>query len=321
MVDGSGARAFALTDLTGTCAAGDPVVVNTTAVELGLGTGGWHVVHWNLARDELVAPGPDHVMKLRYTSLQNDVGTDELTHPEVDRPLDGTPVVACALHSQVAMVALAFARAAPGRRLAYVMTDGAALPVALSDLVADLGARDLIAGVVTAGHAFGGDLEAVTVPSGLGLARHVLHADAIVVGMGPGVVGTGTALGTTAIEVAPILDSVARLGGTPILCIRASDADSRPRHRGISHHTGTILRLTSTQPWVAPIPPEVADLDGVRVHEVDPPDPADLLDRSGMAVTTMGRDVTEDPVFFRAAASAGALAAALLPPGPVDGRP
>jgi len=25
--------------------------VNTTAVDLGLGTGGWHIVHWNLARD------------------------------------------------------------------------------------------------------------------------------------------------------------------------------------------------------------------------------------------------------------------------------
>ena len=32
--------------------------VNTTAVELGLGTGGWHVVHWNLARTAATSPGP-----------------------------------------------------------------------------------------------------------------------------------------------------------------------------------------------------------------------------------------------------------------------
>jgi len=44
-------RAYALTQLTGPVALGDRVVVNTTAVELGLGTGGWHVVHWNLERD------------------------------------------------------------------------------------------------------------------------------------------------------------------------------------------------------------------------------------------------------------------------------
>ncbi len=45
-------RAYVLTELTGTVADGDDVVVNTTAVELGLGTGGWHVVHWNLAREQ-----------------------------------------------------------------------------------------------------------------------------------------------------------------------------------------------------------------------------------------------------------------------------
>ena len=44
-----GSRAYVLTQLIGPVAAGDRVVVNTTAVDLGLGTGGWHVVHWNLA--------------------------------------------------------------------------------------------------------------------------------------------------------------------------------------------------------------------------------------------------------------------------------
>ena len=66
----SGRRAYVLTRLVGAVAVGDRVVVNTTAVDLGLGTGGGDVVHWNLAREEWAAPGPGHVMKLRYTRLQ-----------------------------------------------------------------------------------------------------------------------------------------------------------------------------------------------------------------------------------------------------------
>ena len=169
MADGGEARAYALTELTGDARVGDTVICNTTAVERSLGTGGWHVVHWNTTRSELVAPGPDHIMKLRYTSLQADIGSSELLHPEAaDRELAGTPVIVCTLHSQVAAVAVGFAHGAPGRRLAYVMTDGAALPLALSDLVADLMQRKLLVGSVTAGHAFGGDLEAVTPASASG---------------------------------------------------------------------------------------------------------------------------------------------------------
>ena len=313
MPDGSEARAYVLTQLTGDCAVGDPVIVNTTAVELGLGTGGWHFVHWNLAREELVSPGPEHIMKLRYTSLQFDAGTDELGHPESDDPLEGTPVLVCSVHSQVATAAVAFAAAAPGRRLVYVMTDGASLPLAMSDLVHGLTERGLLAGSVTAGHAFGGDLEAVTVASALGLARHTLGADAIVVGMGPGVVGTGTRLGTTAIEVAPLLDTVAARGGTPVMCVRASDGDPRGRHQGISHHSITSASMSSAHPWVAPVPPEAADLPGVRVaQDLRVPDAAALLRAAELTVTTMGRTVEEDPLFFAAATAAGTLTARLV---------
>lgn len=308
MPDGSTARAYSVLALTGPCAVGDRVVVNTTAVELGLGTGGWHVVHWNLEREELVEPGPEHIMKLRYTSLQFDAGTDELGHPEVDEPLEGLPVAVCSVHSQVATVAAAFADTAPGRRLVYVMTDGASLPLVLSDLVRTMRDKGLLQGTVTAGHAFGGDLEAVTVASGIGLAAHVLHAEAVVVGMGPGVVGTGTRLGTTGIEVAPVLDAVSAMGGTPILCVRASDGDPRERHRGISHHTRTTLSLTHCTPLVAPVPPEVHGLDGVTPAAVpEGPDAAELFERLDLRVTTMGRSVQEDPMFFAAAAATGRL--------------
>ncbi|MEI2637935.1 MAG: DUF3866 family protein [Microthrixaceae bacterium] len=308
MGDGSAARAYALTQLTGGCAPGDEVILNTTAVELDLGTGGWHFVHWNLSRDELVSPGPDHIMKIRYTSLQADVGTDELSDSRCDDPIDGVPVVACFVHSQVAAVAAAFRLHRPEGRLAYVMTDGASLPIAMSDLVHDMKTKGLLCGTVTTGHAFGGDLEAVTVPSALGLAVHALGAEAVVVGMGPGVVGTGTRLGTTALEVAPILDAAESAGGIPIMCVRASSGDPRGRHHGISHHSVTVATMTHARPFVADTPETATLLPGVRPIAVTPPDPVETLGHFDLRVTTMGRTVHEDLAFFEAACAAGALA-------------
>ncbi|MFP5254434.1 MAG: DUF3866 family protein [Acidimicrobiia bacterium] len=307
-------RAFVLTQLTGPVATGDPVILNTTAVDLGLGTGGWHVVHWNLARDEWAEAGPGHIMKLRYTSLQADTGAAEELHPDLPLDLDRMPVVVCGLHSQVPAVAVAALAAAPRARIAYVMTDGAALPIALSDLVAAMVDAGVLAASITAGHAFGGDLEAVSVPSALALARHALDADLTIVAMGPGVVGTGTALGTTSVEVAGILDAAAALGAIPVAALRMSSGDARPRHQGVSHHSRTALDLTRSRVHVA-CPPEAAfesPRHDVRVVEV-PPIGA-LLGDAGLTVTTMGRGPEQDPLFFQAAGAAGTLAASLLHP-------
>lgn len=315
-VDTDLGRAYALTQLTGSVAVGDRVVLNTTAVDLGLGTGGWHVVHWNLANvDGWSVPGPGHLMKVRYTSLQADTGGAEELHPDVPPSLDGTPVVVCGLHSQVPVVAVALRSAAPRARISYVMTDGAALPLALSDLVVAMTDAGLLAGTITAGHAFGGDLEAVSVPSALTLARHVQEADAIVVGMGPGVVGSGTALGSTAVEVAAILDQVAALGGTPVAALRMSSGDPRPRHRGLSHHTRTALDLVRSRVRVGvPAGEELAGLERHEVASMPSVDVAALLAAAHLHVTTMGRTLDEDELFFRAAAAAGSLAGALVGP-------
>ena len=300
-------RAYVLTDLVGPVEPGDRVVLNTTAVDLGLGTGGWHVVHWNLAREAWSQAGRGHIMKLRYTSLQVDTGAAEEDRPDLPSSVPGLPVVACSLHSQVAVVAAVARHLRPEARIAYVMTDGAALPLALSDLVHDLRQREILAATITAGHAFGGDLEAVAVPSALALARHVVGADLAIVGMGPGVVGTASALGTTAVEVAGVVDAAARMGARVALCCRASGADPRDRHRGVSHHVRTILDLAATRPEL-PLPAELAaDLPGAS--EVDAPDAAALLAAAGLLVTTMGRGPDEDPPFFAAAAAAGRWAA------------
>ncbi|HVF75788.1 MAG TPA: DUF3866 family protein [Acidimicrobiales bacterium] len=271
----NGRRAYVLTELLGPVAVGDEVVVNATAVDLGLGTGGWDVVHWNLSRREWDNPGAGHILKLRYTSLQADVAV-----VEGEGSLDGKPVVACFLHSQLAAVAAAFRHGAPGKRLAYVMTDTAALPLALSDLVAD-GLFDV---TVTAGQAFGGDLEAVNVASAL----VGTDADAVVVGPGPGVVGTDTTYGFSSLDVAATVDLVHALGGLAILAPRYSDADPRERHRGMSHHTTTVLELVQATPLM-PVPDDGPELD--------------------ITATTMGRSAADDPGFFAYAAAAGVAAA------------
>lgn len=305
-------RAYVLTQVTGPVALGDRVILNTTAVELGLGTGGWHVVHWNLSREAWSEPGPGHIMKLRYTSLQVDTGAAEELHPDLPTDLGGLPVVACSLHSQVPCVAVAVLAAAPTARIAYVMTDGAALPLALSDLTAAMVDAGLLAATITAGHAFGGDLEAVSVPAALALARHVVSADVAIVAMGPGVVGTGTTLGTTAVEVAGILDSTAALGGRPVAALRMSSGDGRTRHQGVSHHSRTALDLTRSRVVVAVPRPGVFDDPRHDVAVVDPPPVAALLADAGLQVTTMGRGPDDDADFFAAAGAAGAVAAGYL---------
>ncbi|HKE73954.1 MAG TPA: DUF3866 family protein, partial [Acidimicrobiales bacterium] len=303
-------RAYVLPQLTGRVETGDAVVVNTTAVDLGLGTGGWHVVHWNLARDAWSRPGPGHIMKVRYTSLQHDAGAAEEDHPDLPATLPGVPVVACSLHSQVAVVAAVARSRLPGARIAYVMTDGAALPLALSDLVHALRQRGVLDVTVTAGHAFGGDLEAVALPSALALAHHAAGADAIVVGMGPGVVGTASALGTTAVEVAATVDAAAAMGARVALCCRASSADARVRHQGVSHHVRTILDLAARRPEL-PLP---ADLAGevADATVIEPPDVAAVLAGFDLGITSMGRGPGDDPAFFAAAGAAGVWAAAAL---------
>jgi hypothetical protein len=314
-----GSRAFVLTQLIGPVAVGDEVVVNTTAVDLDLGTGGWHIVHWNLARREWGTAGPHHIMKLRYTSLQVDTGAVEEAHAEAMasfHDLGGRVVVMCGLHSQLAPVVLAVRRARPEARIAYVMTDGAALPLALSDTVHQLCTDGHLDLTITAGHAFGGDLEAVGVPSALAAAATVGRADVIVAGCGPGVVGTGTRLGASALEVAHLVDTCSALGGRPVVCARYSEAETRPRHAALSEQTRVALELARTVAEV-PVPAgPVADdvrrslLDlPHRVVEMSVTDVAAVLAPMADRLSTMGRTPADDPVFFAVAVAAGTFAA------------
>ena len=330
-VDGASRRAVLFPRWCAPASVGDRVVINTTAVDLGLGTGGDDFVVWNSAVESHEAPSGGHIMKLRYTPAQSDVlavEAQESPHHDVmanASSLSGVPVVATSLHSQLVPALVAFRRARPDAAVAYVMTDGAALEAGYSKTLDRL--RDLgwLAGIVTAGHAIGGDLEAVTLHNGLLAAKHVLHADLVIAGIGPGVVGTGTPFGTTALDLGTIALATSALGGRSIVCVRLSEADPRERHRGLSHHVVSALR------WVAAaaVPPDAVvvvpsghGIEGLTqtlapwtVVEEDAGDVlADLSAARavGLESSHMGRTPADDELFFRAAAAAGAYAARVV---------
>jgi Protein of unknown function (DUF3866) len=317
--------------VTGPVAVGDRVVLNTTAVALGLGTGGVHVVMARIG-GPVDAPGPGHVIKARYTPAQVRVlAVEEEASPHraavaACTDLAGLPVVCAELHSMVPVVAAAVRAVADDLVVAYVLSDGGALPLAFSRLAAAMRAQGLVAGIVTAGQAFGGDLEAISLYSGLAAARAVLGADVAVVAQGPGGMGSGTALGFSGTQVAEAVNAAAALGGRPVACLRLSSADRRERHRGVSHHSLTALgRLALARAAVAVpvltdpalaalVDRQLADAGVAGRHElvaVTPPDPAKLLAAWGLEVTSMGRGPDEDPLLFAAAAAAGTLAGRL----------
>lgn len=322
------AEAVGFPKMLGPLTPGDRVVVNTTGIELGLGTGGVAFILWNLDGDPPAPQLDGHIMKLRYTPWQTEVVTAEAPEsPHHDALKDvesiaGMPVVVCTLHSQVAAIAAGIKAERPGAKVGYLMTDGACLPIAWSDLVRDLKAARLLDVTCTSGHAFGGDLESVTIFSGLAALKVVGACDVVIAGMGPGVVGTSTTLGHTAIEQGHLLDAASALAGRAIACVRISYADKRARHHGVSHHTLTALRLATHKTAVVVVPELGSDYDraiaeqlhavGIDTkHEVvmaDGDPGLALLAEKGIEPSSMGRPLPDVRELFLAAAAAGRVA-------------
>jgi hypothetical protein len=335
-VEGTERRAWADEGIVGEVREGDEVIVNVEALDLGLGSGGFDLVHANLTRgmDGAGSPG-EHVMKLNYTSLQHPVEPVEAPYAEItelrgegERPARRIPVLVLSLHGQLQPAAWAAGRAAPGLRLGYVQTEGGALPGALSRDVAELRRRDLLCGHLTAGPAHGGEQEAISVIGAIHAAAESLGWEAVVVGPGPGMLGSATRLGHGGMAAIDNAHAALALGLETMLAPRLSSGDPRPRHRGLSHHTETVLRLLLAGVRV-PVPEidaeewptaegegESSSLDRLREACADRHDvwvrEAALEDYalSGLTTTTMGRELAEDRLFFAAALAAGdALAA------------
>jgi hypothetical protein len=305
-IDVDGAPCVAYLQLTGPVEEGDEVVVNVQARELGLGSGGFDVLHANLTRGLDLPPEPGaHVMKLPYTPVQfARVHAEEETEPAA--LLEGTPVVACSLHSQLAPVCAALR----GVRVAYVQLPGGALPVALSDTVRALRQEGLLELAIGAGACFGGDADAVNVYSALGLAK-ARGAQAVVAAIGPGIVGTGTLLGHGGMAAADAINASLELGGRGVLALRISQLDPRERHRGVSHHSHAVLSLRGGAydvAWPAGCPVEHSIAEGAT--EVDASDWRQACGE--LPLSHMGRGPEDDPWFFAAAFAAGRLARGLV---------
>ena len=257
-------RALAYTTLMAVPKPGDRVLLNVAALDRGLGTGGYALVIAVLDPNGQVTEQPPqpagHLVKARYMPLQAMVaGADEQgsRYHELLRDADsisGLPVVVADLHSALAPILLAVRHDRPQTRVAYVMTDQGALPIAFSRSVAELRAAGLLAATVTVGQAFGGDLEAVTVHSGLLAARLALEADLVVITQGPGNLGTGTRWGFSGVGAGEAINAAGTLGGRPIGALRISGVDPRPRHRGVSHHSLTAYGRVAMTPADLAIP-------------------------------------------------------------------
>jgi Protein of unknown function (DUF3866) len=312
-VPGRGRRAaVADVGLVGAAEVGDDIVVNTQAADLGLGSGGFDVVHVNLTRglDGDGVAGA-HVMKLNYSSLQHAVLPVE--REELTVPLR-RPVAVVSLHGQLPPLAWAFARERPAARLGFVQTAGGALPGSHSRTVSELRARGLLAGFLTAGPAYGGEAEAVTTAGAIHHGLRELGWDAAACGPGPGILGSGSALGHGGLAALDTAHAALALGCPVVLCARMSSGDPRPRHRGLSHHSETVLRLLLAPVTVAVPRGHAATVPLGRGHEVLELDAhLDGYAASGLPSRTMGRSVAEDPLFFAAGLAAGTALAANMP--------
>ncbi|MGZ4618205.1 MAG: DUF3866 family protein [Frankiaceae bacterium] len=325
-------RGLAYPKLVGTPDPGDTVLVNTTAVALGLGTGGYLLVIAILSRPAAPAEaGPGHLVKARYLPLQPVVlGLDEEASPHREAvlatsSLDGIPVVIADLHSALPAIVAGVRADRPDARVAYVMTDGGALPAWFSRTLAGLSAAEWLVGVVTAGQCFGGTLEAVTVHSGMLACRAVLRAEVIVVTQGPGNLGTASPWSFTGVAAGEAVNAAHVLGGRPVASLRISGADPRARHYGLSHHSSTSYGLIALAPADVVVPADLPDeltsavRSGLpslgsrhRIVDVDTKGLMPALHGCPVRLTSMGRGLDTDPAYFLAAAAAGRHAARLV---------
>ncbi|GBC91663.1 hypothetical protein HRbin15_00117 [bacterium HR15] len=322
--------------LMGRLRLGEHVLLNTTATTLQLGTGGYDFVmavlpnqsNLSISSDRPEGWNREHLLvRLRYTPLQFAATAAENLYPDaLDGTLTGAPVVAILLHSHLAPVVGAIRYTRPNARIAYIMTDSAALALSFSETVSQLKALGWLSGTITIGQAFGGDLEAVNLYSALLLARYGLHADVIVVGQGPGNLGTGTRWGFSGIDQGLALNAIGTLGGQPIAALRISFSDPRERHHGVSHHSLTVLSQVTLVPCHVPVPVlsdeqmerVLSDLqhagvaDRHTVHLLKAEEAFEWLCQQAIPLTTMGRDAQIERAYFLAGCAAGLLAATLV---------
>lgn len=331
-IDNKDEKAINYDYLTGEIREGDDIILNTTAVELNLGTGGYHFVIYNLNNGNQNVSKGGHMMKLRYTPFQiKTYAVEEQNSPYHDvfhkfKSLDKMPIIVGTLHSMLTPIVSTLKYLNDNLKIAFIMTDGAALPLYLSNNVYELKKMGIVYKTITMGHAFGGDYEVINIYNALIAAREIAECDVAVVTMGPGIVGTGTPYGFTGVEQGHIIDVVNDLGGISIAVPRITFRDKRKRHHGLSHHSITVLgKITKTRsnivlPQFSPqqakvIEKQLKENDLTQKHnilKIEKNILKQVLEYYGLEVKTMGRDLNDDPEFF-ATCTAAAIYVASLP--------
>ncbi len=330
--EGGLAKALHYTDVLPQLELGDRVLLNTTAVDLNLGTGGVHFVHSIIAPESRLAevkshPSNGHIIKLRYTPLQRKVLAAEAPESPyhhvfaAEQQLEGMPVLIGELHSMLP-IAVSWMRRL-GRQqgnlqpaISYIMSEGGALPIQFSHHVSTLSTLDWIDGTITYGHAYGGELETINKYTALIAAKHIQKANISIVTLGPGIVGTGTLLGHSGVEVIELINAVHLLGGKPVVIPRISFADIRKRHTGISHHQLYTLSKLADKQVILALPDrlpakqmnhleqqikayqldqkhQVKWMSGLSVNQI-----SESMREYPLQVRTMGRGLVEDEAFF-----------------------
>lgn len=317
-INGKKEKAIAYRRLTNELHIGDEVLLNTTAVDLNLGTGGYHFIVCNLSNITKESKSQGHIMKLRYTPLQVKVNTCEeqgsIYHSifKEFESLDSMPILVGELHSIIAPLTVVLKNLNKNMKICYIMTDGGALPIDFSKTVNRLKQSNYIDKTITIGHAFGGDLECINIYNGLIAAKKVAKCDIAIVAMGPGIVGTDTPYGFTGIEQGKIIDAINDLGGMPIFIPRISFNDKRSRHYGISHHSLTILsKVVKTKALVGipkfqfnkntTIENQIEEYNINLKHDIlflEDDDIINIIKASDIPMSTMGRNVNDDLEYF-----------------------
>lgn len=324
-IDGQKSKGVNYTSLTGDVSVGDKVMLNTTAVDLSLGTGGQHFVIHNEKNKNRDLEGSGHIMKLRYTPMQ----TSCLAAEEQDSPhhedinaftsLDGKVFIVGTLHSMLAPIAATIKHLRPDLKVNYIMTDSGALPIQFSKTVKYLKEKEIIDNTITVGNSFGGDFECINVYTGMITAKEVLDSDITIITMGPGIVGSGTKYGFSGIEQGYIIDAINTLGGTSIVVPRISFRDKRNRHTGMSHHSITVLDeiiKTKTNVILPKLDKERQEFIKSQIceshidekHDITYEDGScikEALDHYNLKITTMGRGFDEDTEFFTTLGAVG----------------
>lgn len=334
-IDNSIFKAVNYKDFTGDVQINDVVVLNTTAIELNLGTGGNHFVVFNYKNKSKDLEGNGHIMKLRYTPLQlRCLVAEEQESPYHNifnefKSLDNHICIVATLHSMIAPIIAMIKFINKNVKINYIMTDGGALPISFSNTIKELKNKKMLDKTITMGHAFGGDLECINIYTSLIAAKEILKGDITIISMGPGIVGTGTKYGFTGMEQGYIIDAVNNLGGVPFVVPRISFKDKRDRHYGISHHTITVLSEIANTKANLVLPYLDNEKHNYIMHQIQESkidNKHNIILQNGKGIfeamkkfelntTSMGRTIADDNDYFIALGAVGASVASYFMEG------